>query len=208
MTVPDADAAAENAETPPPRPVPVLIPSGRVASRAWFVTGFAVFTLAADLATKAWALNVLSPANTPFSPRIRVIPGCLDFLLAFNTGGAFSLLDDKTWVITAFAILATAGIGAWCAKWVLKAPHHSRLAAAAFGLVLGGAIGNVIDRVRYAHVVDFIHAYIRSDGMEYSFPTFNVADSGIVVGIGVFLILSLFTRTFEEGPATAPPVAA
>lgn len=174
--------------------------------RAWLplLTGLVVIGL--DLLTKEWALRALAPAY--YGPHIKVLPNCLDFRLAYNTGGAFSLFHDKPWLITAGSAIVTVVILGYCIYFLARFPRNVPVAAVAFGLILGGAIGNLIDRVRFQYVVDFIHAYIVYNGREYAWPTFNIADSAIVSGIGIFLILSLFTRLLDmESPtedAAAP----
>lgn len=166
--------------------------------RAWLplLTGLTV--LVADLASKEWALRALSPVL--YGPRVKVLPG-LDFMLAYNTGGAFSIFHDRPWLITAGSALITAGIAVWCARFIRRHEPDVPSARLAFGLILGGAVGNLIDRVRFQYVVDFIHAYVRIGDSEYAWPTFNVADMAIVCGIGIFLFLSLFTTKLEPARA-------
>jgi signal peptidase II len=158
----------------------------------------AVAVLAADLISKAIATRAL---NQMPGRRFSVVPGTMDFYLQENTGAAFSILRGHPEIITIFSVIAVIFI----TVWALKLPRNVISAQIAFGMIIGGAVGNLIDRVRLGYVVDFIHVYYR----EWAFPTFNIADSGISVGIGIFLFLSLFTKKLdapakpaEEAPAS------
>lgn len=118
---------------------------------------------------------------------IPVIPGFLNWSLAFNTGAAFSFLADAGgWQRWGFGVLAI-GISAVLTMWLARTPRRDWLTALPLSLVIGGAIGNLIDRVRYGHVVDFIQVYHG----DWAFPTFNVADSAISVGAVLLALLSL-----------------
>jgi signal peptidase II len=152
----------------------------------------ALVTLASDLATKHIATVEL--LGRP-GQRVPVIPNLLDFYWQANTGGAFSLLREHPMIITAFSAVAIVAI----VIWAHRLPRAVISAHVAFGLLIGGAIGNLIDRVRLGYVVDFIHVYWG----RWAFPTFNVADSAITVGITVFLILSLFTKKLDPAPKSA-----
>ena len=152
----------------------------------------AVLALVADLTTKWMAVRFLSELPERRHP---VVPGLFDFYLQENTGGAFSLMRDSPWVITVLSVAALVLIFVWS----LKVPRNVLSAQVAFGLIFGGAIGNLIDRLRFGHVIDFLHLHYR----EWSYPTFNVADSCICVGIGVVLLLSLFTHKLEVRTAAA-----
>jgi len=129
--------------------------------------------LTADQLTKWWATDRLSQGP------IHVL-GPLDFQLSFNTGASFSLFTGATvWLAIVACILA----GALCVL-IWRAPTRGR--AAALGLVLGGALGNLADRAFRGHhggVVDFIALHV--------WPTFNIADSCIVVG-GLLIVVSLW----------------
>ncbi len=126
--------------------------------------------------------------------RIQVIPQCLDFMYAENTGGAFSILQNQPWIITSVAAVILVGIIIWSIS-LRAAPFIVQLA---LGMVIGGAIGNLIDRVRLQYVIDFIHAYIVIEGKEHAWPTFNVADMAIMGGMGVLLYLGFFTKILDS----------
>src|SRR5438876_12053289 len=110
----------------------------------------AVVLFAADFATKWLAVRSLS--ETP-GGRVQVIPGFLDFFLQANTGGAFSLFYEHPMIITIFSAAAICGI----IFWSRKLPKEVIAVHISFGLILGGALGNLVDRIRFRHVIDFIH---------------------------------------------------
>jgi signal peptidase II len=118
---------------------------------------------------------------------VEVIPGFLDLTRVHNTGAAFGMLNDmdfpmKTLVLTVVALLALAGV-AWYASTV---PLADRLARIGVAGVLGGAIGNLIDRAKDGYVLDFVDVYVGS----WHFWAFNVADAAITIGV-MFMILDM-----------------
>jgi signal peptidase II len=114
---------------------------------------------------------------------VSVLP-VLEITRLHNTGAAFSFLADEAgwqrWLFTVLAIIVSVVL----ALWLRRIPAQARVLATAVALILGGAIGNVIDRVRLGHVIDFIYAHWD----RHYFPAFNVADSAICVGAGLLLL--------------------
>jgi signal peptidase II len=114
---------------------------------------------------------------------VNVLP-VLEITRLHNTGAAFSFLADEAgwqrWLFTALAIIVSIVL----ALWLRRIDAQARVLATAVALILGGAIGNVIDRVRLGHVIDFIYAHWD----RHYFPAFNVADSAICVGAGLLLL--------------------
>lgn len=109
----------------------------------------------------------------------------LDFMRLHNEGAAFSMLSDASgwqrWFFSALAIGVSVGI----LIWLQRLPARGKsLLAAGLCLVMGGAIGNVIDRIRLGHVIDFIRVHYA----EWYFPAFNVADSAITIGAGLLIL--------------------
>ncbi len=132
--------------------------------------------------------------------RIRVLP-VLDITRMHNPGAAFSFLAGEggwqRWLFTALAFGVGVAIIVWLGK--LKASSQ-RMLAAALALILGGAVGNLIDRIRLGHVIDFIYVHWQ----EKPFPAFNVADSSITVG-ACLLLLDAFLesrRAKQQGGPT------
>ncbi len=139
------------------------------------------FVILADQATKLLALEALVPRRpVPVAPSFNL-------MLTFNRGAAFSLLGDaggwQRWLFIAIAI----GVSAALAVWLARLPAKARFTAIALALIVGGAIGNLIDRLARGAVVDFIDLYYRT----WHWPAFNVADVAICVGAGMLILDSL-----------------
>ena len=115
------------------------------------------------------------------------ITSFFNLVLAYNPGAAFSFLADhdgwQRWFFTMLAI----GVSLVLAVWLSRTPRGDWRNAAPLALVIGGALGNLIDRLRHGHVVDFVQVYWR----EWVFPAFNVADSAITVGAAMLILFSL-----------------
>ena len=157
---------------------------------AWAAYGFALFVIVMDQLTKAWVLgsaDVSDPAMIPSGYLFaEVIPGILNITMVRNTGVSFGLFGggDARWALSVFSIVV-AGALAW---WALKAERRTLVAA--IGLVIGGAIGNAIDRIQYGYVVDFID--FSGTGV---FPwVFNIADSAITIGVLLLIIDSVVSE--------------
>ncbi|UGB39080.1 signal peptidase II [Frateuria soli] len=144
----------------------------------WLLLSLLVIGL--DQLTKVWALHALQPAGMPHP----VIPGLLNWTLAFNTGAAFSFLASgdgwQRWFFVALALLISGALVVWLAR----TERRDWRTALPLALIIGGALGNLVDRLHAAQVTDFIQVYYR----QWSYPVFNVADCGITVG-AVLLIL-------------------
>lgn len=139
---------------------------------SWLLLSLLVIAL--DQLTKHLALTQLQPLVSH-----AVVPGFLNWTLAFNTGAAFSFLAGADgWQRWLFALLAI-GVSALLAYWLSRMPRHDWRNAAPFALIIGGALGNLIDRLRLGHVVDFIHVHYHE---QWNYPAFNIADSSICVG--------------------------
>lgn len=149
---------------------------------SWLLLSVAVIVL--DQLSKFWALSALQPAGVPHP----VIPGLLNWTLAFNTGAAFSFLASSAgWQRWFFVVLALV-ICAVLVIWLARTSRRDWRSALPLTLIIGGAIGNLIDRLHAAQVTDFIQVYYR----QWSYPVFNVADCGITVGAVLLVAFGLF----------------
>jgi signal peptidase II len=114
---------------------------------------------------------------------IAVLP-VLEITRLHNTGAAFSFLADaagwQRWLFTALAFIVSAAL----VIWLRRIDGAARVLASAVALILAGALGNVIDRLRLGHVIDFVHAHWG----EHYFPAFNIADSAITIGAALLLL--------------------
>ena len=165
----------------------------KLGRMAW---GLAAAVIVADQAVKAW---ILSGLNLPVLIT-RQLAGPLYLTMVWNRGVSFGFFqaqhDLLRWLLAAFSV----GVGIALALWVRRADRP--LFAVAVGLVLGGAIGNVIDRIRFGAVADFI------DVSRLYFPwVFNVADSAISIGIGLLLIDMLRQDGHERAAKAAEDAA-
>jgi signal peptidase II len=158
----------------------------------WIV---AVVVVALDRVTKLMVLDRLAEGS--WHP---VMPG-LALTHVHNTGIAFSLFSQGgpiSRVVLHGVIVSAVVLIAWM---VFRHGHHQLMAGLAFGLILGGAIGNLIDRVLYGWVIDFIHLWLRIGERRWSWPDFNVADSAITIGALLLILGELFrSRRGEDAP--------
>lgn len=132
-----------------------------------------------DQITKSWISQTLTLYES-----VDILP-FFNFTLVHNTGAAFSFLAEaggwQRWLLTGLALIVSVIIVVWLSR--LKTVEH-RWLAIALALVLGGAIGNLIDRIIYGYVIDFLDLYYKM----WHWPAFNVADSAISIGAVMLLI--------------------
>ena len=144
--------------------------------------GVSALVLVVDQLSKLWVLRSLPE----FEP-VTVIDGVWNWYRTYNTGAAFSLLGDaggwQQYLFSGFAVVISLVL-AW---WLAKTPRGDWKNALPFALVIGGAIGNLLDRLQHGHVVDFIQWYWRN----HYWPSFNVADSAIFVAAAILVLGSL-----------------
>lgn len=119
-----------------------------------------------------------------------ILTSWFNLTLAYNTGAAFSFLNDaggwQRWLFVVLAVVIAVVLLVW-----LQRVSHLRLQALALALVIGGAIGNVIDRIRLGYVIDFIDWHYR----DWHWPVFNLADSAISVGVVLLIVDSLINAS-------------
>lgn len=142
----------------------------------WYFLSLIIVFL--DQFSKYWAELKL----TPYKP-LAIFP-MLNFTLAYNTGAAFSFLNGAggwhRWLFAGFSLVMSIVL----IIWLYKVPQQNKLLALGISCVLGGAVGNLIDRMGYGFVVDFIDVYYNY----HHFATFNLADSAICIGAGIFIL--------------------
>ena len=157
----------------------------RIALAAY---GFAILIIVVDQLTKAWVMSSLDLREVG---QVAVWPPIFNFTWVENRGVSFGLFGDGSarWMLSGFSIVV-AGVLGW---WALKADR--RLLVSAIGLIMGGAIGNVIDRLRFGWVVDFLDFSGNVVAGVKVFPwVFNVADSAITIGVILLILDSLLSE--------------
>lgn len=152
----------------------------------WLALAAGVIVL--DQLSKAWVLAAFEVGE------VLPVTGFFDLVLVFNSGAAFSFLAGAGgWQRWFFVVLAL-GISAWIVAALRRHPHL-RLQSVALALVLGGALGNVVDRLRFGAVADFLSFHLAG----WYWPAFNVADSAISVGVA----LLVWQQVFQKSPETS-----
>ncbi len=161
----------------------------------WVVYSLALLVLLADQASKAWVVRTY--LHWPEDDLV-LIPGFFSMSYNVNTGGAFGILPQGTLLLALAAAVAAIAIVTYTIRARMPLP---RLLAVALALPLGGAVGNLVDRVHLHHVVDFLALYAGPE-RRWQFPIFNVADSAICTGVG---LLALYYS--RQPAASAKPLA-
>ncbi|WGL18200.1 signal peptidase II [Microbulbifer bruguierae] len=153
----------------------------------WYLLALLVILL--DIATKVWAVEQFM-----HGPALQIVPGFLQFTYAENYGAAFSFLADaggwQRWFFGAVALIFSAVV----IVWIRRLPQGRRWEPTALALILGGALGNLWDRILLGYVRDFISVYYGN----WHFPVFNVADVAISVGAAMLVIELLFFKEQSE----------
>ena len=146
-----------------------------------------VFIVVFDQASKFAVLAMMELYQT-----IAVMP-YVNFTYVHNTGAAFSFLSQaggwQRWFFAFFAVVMSLVL----LVWLIRLKPHERLLAVALSLVLGGAIGNLIDRVALGYVIDFIDVYYQS----WHWPVFNIADCAITIGVALLVLDSFLSKEVE-----------
>lgn len=156
----------------------------RNASKAFIWYGLALLAIILDQLTKLYFER-----NFQLYQTLSVIEPIFNFTLAHNHGAAFSFLADKggwqKWLFSGLALVVSIGLG-W---YLTRVPRVARVLSAGLALIMGGALGNLIDRVRLGYVIDFLHVHYAD---VWHFPIFNIADVAINIGVALVLIDAFF----------------
>ncbi len=141
-----------------------------------------------DQATKQLAESLLTLYES-----VEVLP-VFDLTLLYNKGAAFSFLDDQDGWQRWFFIVLAIGVCSILLGWLLRLKREEQWTAVALSLIIGGAIGNVIDRILFGKVIDFLHFHYQ----QHYFPAFNIADSAITIGVGIMIFDALVLAKRRE----------
>ena len=154
----------------------------------------AVIVCIIDQASKLWLLFVYDLGSRG---SVKILP-FLDFVLIWNKGISYGLLQQNgpvgQWALLIFKIVAVALLWIWLAR------SHSRWVALALGLIIGGAVGNAIDRLAHGAVVDFVLFHIHTASISFNWYVFNLADAAIVAGVAGLLYDSLTGKSAAKAP--------
>ncbi len=199
---PEAALAAKIEVAPPVSAVAVPSPSAR--PNYLFLGLVSIVTLAFDLGSKIWAKGHLEDVKSFADRHIDVIPKFMAFTFARNKGGAWGLLQEESESIRrpfffSISLLAVIFI---VSLYRRLTPDQTALKWG-LPLVLGGALGNLVNRIQYNFVVDFIDVYAKWGSENHHWPTFNIADVAIVAGVGLMAV-DMFT---SRKPGKSAPVA-
>jgi signal peptidase II len=150
--------------------------------------------IAALVAILDQAIKLLVLVRIPAYGSIVVIPGFFDLTHIYNTGGAFGFLAGKSSLFRHLFFLTASAVAMGMIVYLyLKTPREFLFLRSGLAMILGGAVGNVIDRIRLGKVVDFLDLYVK----DLHWPAFNIADSAITVGILIFIYHLLFKKMPE-----------
>jgi signal peptidase II len=167
----------------------------------WFLALVSLVSLAIDLGSKGWAKQTLDDPHVFPYKKIDVIKDHLSLVFAKNKGGAWGLLQDENENLRRpFFLLISAAAVIFIVTLYRKLTPNQTALRWGLPLVLGGALGNLVDRIRYGHVVDFIDVYWK----ESHWPTYNIADVAICVGVGLMAV-DMFTS--RKPNVVVPPAS-
>lgn len=155
-----------------------------------FLLAVAGGVLIADQVTKFLVLS-----GIPFASSVPVLPGWFDFTHVHNPGGAFGFLARQSDFVRRFMFLFVSGFAVVLIFIFYKnTPREYRWLETALALIFGGAVGNMVDRIRFGYVIDFLDVYWK----DLHWPAFNIADSAICIGMGIFIFHVIFRKLPED----------
>ena len=151
----------------------------------------AAIILGADQVTKQIVVNTIEHN----SEEIVVVEGFLKFVNWYNTGAAWSMFQDSSLPLAILSLVALIALIRFRHQFEIE----TSMGKIAIGMLIGGILGNMIDRIAYQHVIDFIRFYIsKRGGGELGYPAFNIADAGICVGVGLLFVMTWREQKREE----------
>jgi signal peptidase II len=150
---------------------------------------------AAIVVLDRWTKHIVAQ-RIPLYSHIQIIPGLFRLTHTENAGAAFSLFADSTAPWKTDMLIGFSGVALIVVSVLLWKNHHAHIATGVgLSLIMGGAVGNLWDRLARGRVIDFLLVYVK----QYQWPVFNLADSAIVVGAGLLVVEILFAKAQNEG---------
>jgi signal peptidase II len=165
--------------------------------RRWRAIAIAAAVVAADQLSKMWIVSTY-----PFGTETSVIPGVFRLVHTANRGIAFGMFGSSGPAMQSVLLIVVAVIVAFVA-WQLTRTGKDTLATLGLSLVLGGALGNIVDRIARGEVVDFLLFFVTIHGREHSWPAFNLADSAISIGAGCVILAEVLAQ--RKGKRASSP---
>jgi len=169
--------------------------SEAVPRNGWLWLALSALLIVLDQWTKSVAVGALE-----YLTPVPVVPG-LNWTLVHNLGGAFSFLSNHDGWQRWFFLIVSSVVTVVLVEWLRRTAARHWLLCLPLALLIGGAIGNLIDRARLGYVIDFVDVYYGT----WHWPAFNVADSGITVGIVMLIAYELFGKGRDAGLGTRDP---
>jgi signal peptidase II len=154
----------------------------RRASGYGFFWSFALLAFSADLLSKIWITHRM-PLGSYGTRALTIFPGFFNLVHVGNTGAAWSMFTGKSTLLAILAVATLAAVFIWRRELGLR----QTAAQICFGLLCGGTVGNLVDRLIHQHVIDFLDFHFGA----YIYPTFNIADAAICVGVFGYILWSL-----------------
>lgn len=175
---------------------PIRIADLKMKRKHWVLLIAFIFILVLDQYTKH-----LVQKNIPLHHTITVIDGFFNLTHLRNTGGAFGIFGGEKGGLGSFFFIAVSLAAVGVILYLFHGlKEHERIQALSLSLILSGAVGNLVDRIRHQEVIDFLDFHLFS----YHWPSFNVADSGITIGIGLMVYELLFHGPKRSAKTEAP----
>lgn len=148
----------------------------------WLWLAFLV--LAIDLASKFWVMT-----NFALYESVKLLP-FFNFTYVHNTGAAFSVFEGQRWPLILVAVL----ICSFLSFMLYRTAKESKMVNIAYCLIIGGALGNLVDRLVHGYVIDFLHFYIK----DWHYPVFNIADVAICIGAGLIVLDAIIATRKDD----------
>lgn len=138
-------------------------------------------------------IKIIINHNMKLNTHIDIIPNFFSIFYVRNTGAAFSILEDSTILLVIISVVFVVILD----RFIKKEEHFTKLGIISLGMIMGGIFGNLIDRIIYHSVIDYLSFTV----LKYNFPIFNLADIGITVGVAIYILSMILERKKQDDTA-------
>ena len=138
-------------------------------------------------------IKIIINHNMKLNTHIGIIPNFFSIFYVRNTGAAFSILEDSTILLVIISVVFVVILD----RFIKKEEHFTKLGIISLGMIMGGIFGNLIDRIIYHSVIDYLSFTV----LKYNFPIFNLADIGITVGVALYILSMILERKKQDDTA-------